>query len=105
LQNKLSVNTCSQQYVADWFHGCYLTLYYCHSHARGGLKPAANLTRALLQATMHAALSAHMKRATEDAHKPLPASIRWFGKLCVAYGSALVALLVSRAIPRKPCRS
>ncbi len=54
---------------------------------------------------MHAALSAHMKRATEDAHKPLPASIRWFGKLCVAYGSALVALLVSRAIPRKPCRS
>ena len=50
-----------------------------------------------LQATMHAALSAHMKRATNDAHKPLPASIRWFGKLCVAYGSALVALLVSGA--------
>lgn len=50
-----------------------------------------------VQATMHAALSAHMKRATEDAHKPLPASIRWFGKLCVAYGSALVALLVSSA--------
>ena len=47
-----------------------------------------------VQATMHAALSAHMKRAAEDAHKPLPASIRWFGKLCVAYGSALVALLV-----------
>ena len=43
---------------------------------------------------MHAALSAHMKRAAEDAHKPLPGSIRWFGKLCVAYGSALVALLV-----------
>ena len=43
---------------------------------------------------MHAALSGHMKRATDDAHKPLPASIRWFGKLCVAYGSALVALLV-----------
>ena len=52
---------------------------------------------------MHAALSTHMKRATEDAHKPLPASIRWFGKVCVAYGSALVALLVSRATPRKPC--